>query len=188
MGRPRNPFYRLTSFDPLSVRWLADTAPGVVGTRAARRFDAALNWGYPTRNGTGDPLTYFLVLGALVNVNPSVEVRAKNLAEYLQLHFPQIAWDAVTVGRVLSDLCDNLEDVNGRKNAFLEVKRSSEGNYYYLHRTPDASKTALALLADLYRLCEIEMAVRKQGKKTDYPEGPLMECPSVLVEAPRGDQ
>lgn len=178
MARPRRPYSDKTSVVQFDEPYM--TATGLVpGTRQRIRWLGSANWTYPTPNGVEDPMTYMLVLDALMNIDPFIELRAKNFVAFLSLTYPQLSWDPVTVGRVTSDLCDNFEDVLGEKNGLLERSRDHLGAFYLIHQSPDTAKLAFRLRDDLQRLTEVEIAARKNGKKTDSLGSPLLECVSV---------
>jgi hypothetical protein len=151
----------------------------IPGKRQAARWLSSRLWSYATPNGIECPMTYMLILDALMNIDPFIELRAKNLVIYLTNTYPQLSWDAVTVGRVVSDLCDNFEDILGKKNGLLERSRDHKGWFYLLHQSPETAKLAFLLRDDLMRLTAIEITVRQQGKKTDFRGSPLLECVSV---------
>lgn len=178
MSRPRRPYSEHTMVTRFRTPDMGET--GVIpGKRQAARWLASTNWTYATPNGIEDPMTYMLILDALMNIDPFIELRAKNLVLYLSETYPQLSWDPVTVGRVVSDLCDNFEDVLGAKNGLLERSRDHLGWFYLLHQSPETANLAFRLRDDLMRLTEVEMALRKQGKKTDFKGSPLLECVSV---------
>ena len=178
MARPRRPYSEHTTVSHFDEPYMTATGQ-VPGTRQRQRWLASCNWVYPTPNGTECPMTYMLVLDALMNIDPFIELRSKNLVAYLTETYPQLTWDAVTVGRVVSDLCDNFEDVLGAKNGFLERSRDHLGWFYLLHQSPETADLAFRLRDDLFRLTEVEITSRKQGRKTDFKGSPLLECVSV---------
>jgi hypothetical protein len=178
MARPRRPYSEHTTVARFDEPYM--TATGAVpGTRQRARWLASTHFSYPTPNGIECPMTYMLVLDALMNIDPFIELRAKNLVLYLTETYPQLSWDSVTVGRVVSDFCDNFEDVLGVKNGLLERSRDHNGWFYLLHQSPETARLAFLLRDDLFRLTEVEIASRKQGRKTDFKGSPLLECVSV---------
>jgi len=179
MARPRRPFSGVEDILPAGVRWMQDEAPDTVGTRQALRWEASSHWVYATPNGCYDPMTYLFVLDALMNIDADIELRAHKLVEYLQSRPYRMVWDSVTVGKVISDLCDTFEDVLGAKMGLLERGRDWRGAFYRIHRSETTAKAALALREDLYKATEVEMSARAAGNRPKALISPLVECPSA---------
>jgi hypothetical protein len=120
-----------------------------------------------------------LVVDALMNIDPFIELRAKNLVIFLNDRYPQMIFDAVTVGKVLNDIHDSHEEVAGKGNGFLERGRDHNGYFYLIHQNLDTAKTIFALRDDLQRLFLNEKAERKSGMRPKYRGSPLLECVSM---------
>jgi len=182
MARPRRPFSGVEDILPLSVKWMEDEKPGVLGTRQRLRWEASEHWVYSTPNGCYDPMTYLYILDTVMNIDPDIELRASRLVEYLKTRPYRMTWDSTTVGKVLSDLCDTFEDVLGAKMGLLERGRDWKGAFYRLHRNNSTAGLAIALREDLYKATEAEMAARAAGNKPLALASPLLECPSARGE------
>ena len=80
----------------------------------------ARNWAYRANNGVYDALTYLQVLDTVLSIDPQIELRSKNLAKFLNDNKVMFYWDAITVGRVLTDLAESFEVMLGEKRGLLE--------------------------------------------------------------------
>ncbi len=58
------------------------------------------------KNGYRDALSVAIVLGAVLQSRPDGYIRAGELRLWLQEHYPQFAWDSVTVGRILGEMAE----------------------------------------------------------------------------------
>jgi hypothetical protein len=161
---------------------MEDESEGFLGTRERQRWESSEHWAYPTPNGCYDPLTYLFILDTIMNIDADIELRAGKLADYLATMDYRMTWDAVTVGKVLSDLCDAFEDVLGVKSGLLERGRDWKGAFYRLHRNPTTARRAQMLRKDLYYLAKTEMDVRNKGGRSPGLASPLLECASVREE------
>jgi hypothetical protein len=179
MPRPRRPFSGLDVVNTSREPYLRDVAASALPKRMETRWVESLRWHYPTPNGQQDPLTYMFVLDLLMNMDPSIELRASEAVKWLSVHRNAFTWDAVTVGKVISDLCDNIEEVAGKGNGLLERGRDWRGVFYVFHRSFRCVPVCWALRDDLQRLAEHEVSERRAGRKTDFMGSPLVECPSV---------
>ena len=179
MARPRRPFNGSETVEFFGPKWLEDASPVSIGTRRRIRWDASTHWRYSVPNGQNDPLTHLYVLGALMNISPEIELRASNLAKWLNDNAPAFVWDSVTVGKVLSDLCDAFEATLGPKCGLIERGRDQRGAFYVFHRGPDASELAYRLYDDLYDLSDAEMASVRRGNPPNRQFSPLLECPAA---------
>ena len=182
MGRPRRPFGGQEEIEWSNRPWMADVRDVPLGVRQETRWAASGNWTYRVPNGQYDPMTYMFVLDAVVNIDPSIELRSGKLAEALNQRRQQLRWDAVTVGKVLSDLCDAFGDVLGAKLGLLERSKDQRGTFYLIRRTPEVARVFTALREELMRATELEMAALSRGEHPARLVSPLLECPSVRKE------
>lgn len=182
MARPRRPYNGVETIELSDDPWMARTSPVNLGVRQRGRWEASAHWSYRTPNGQFDPLTYLHVLDAVANINPDIELRAKNLTEWLNDHRPKMLFDPVTVGKVISDLCDAFEDVLGEKNGLLERGKDFKGSFYRVHHLPDVARVYYGLREDLMRLVEVEMAAQSNRQRSQRLVSPLLECPTVRGE------
>jgi hypothetical protein len=178
MPRPRRPYSAHTLVEEFHTPYLQDT--GIkLGSRQRQRWEISSHAGYATENGCEDPLTYMLIIDALMNIDPFIELRAKNLVIFLNDRYQQMIFDAVTVGKALNDLCDSHEGLAGKGNGFLERGRDHNGHFYLIHQNPETAKVIFALRDDLQRLFMNEKAERKNGMRPRFRGSPLLECVSM---------
>jgi len=181
MARPRRPFSGVEEITPLGTLWMQDEGVAL-GTRQRGRWEASRHWSYSTPNGCYDPMTYLFILDTVMNIDPDIELRAGKLTEWLGTQPYRMSWDAVTVGKVISDLCDTFEDVLGAKMGLLERGRDWRGAFYRLHRNPTTARLVLAVREDLYKATEAEMALVAAGNRSQRLVSPLLECPAARGE------
>ena len=182
MGRPKRPFSGVEDITQWPRDWMIDESVGALGTRQRRRWEASRFWHYAMANGQYDPLTFLYVLDQVAHIDPDIELRAVKFAPWLSEHCPALVFDAVTVGKVLSDLCEAFEDVLGAKNGLLERNRDWKGTFYVIHRNPDTATLYWKAREDLMRLVDVEMDARKSGQRPERLASPLLECPSLRGE------
>jgi hypothetical protein len=181
MARPRRVFSGQTEIHPRNGFCHDDELPGEIGTRQGSRWMAATHFAYRVPNGHNDPLSQFLVLYHLMNTDTEMELRSKPLTDWLENNATQLHWDAITVGKILSDLQTSFEAVLGEKQGILIAGRDGLGVFYHFGMTPGAIRLAYKVLDDLYRLARL--ATRSPSSVA--PErhvSPLLECPSLLGE------
>jgi len=190
MGRSRRPYNGSETVEYVGAGrdrfWQAESEVPF-GTRQRIRWKNARQWAYRANNGVYDPLTYLQVLDTLLSIDTQIELRSKNLSEFLNREKTQFYWDAVTVGRVLTDLAESFEEVLGEKLGLLERGTDYKGNFFVFHLNPDTIKVATDLREDLMRLAQIEMQVRDRGETSKRYASPLLECPSLRGEFNEAD-
>jgi len=182
MPRPRRPFSGQENVITADVWYLKDEAPGKLGTRQAQRWQTSANWTYPVPNGITDPLTYMLVVDALLTIDRSIELRAKPLTGYLADRYTQLTWDTVTVGRVLADLAESLTERLGKANTFLAGARDGRGWFYVMQGSPEAAAALYGLRDDLQRLTQERRDQLANRQDVGFKFSPLVECPSLRGE------
>lgn len=187
MARPRRPFSGQTTVRQRSDAYAADVAP--VGYRASRRWgNAQRHLAYPVPNGVYDPLTYFFTLHALLNIDTQVELQAARFVEFLNAHYPALRWDSVTVGRVLSDMCDSFEEALGEKQGLLIRGRSYKGYFYLVNDTVEAVSLARSVLDDLHKLSRVAVAAAARDTALPRVASPLLDCRSFAGERMSDDE
>jgi hypothetical protein len=183
VGRPKRPYNGVEHINWSGDQWLHGQTVGGIGVRDRQRREKQQKWAYPTVNGIYDPLTYLHVLDTLANIDPDIELRANNLVVFLDSAFENWVFDNITVGKVLAELWEYIEEKMGGKGlGLLEAGNDYKGRFYRIHHNMDTARMYQALRRDLVRLVEIEMAQRKRGEKPARLETPLLECPSVREE------
>lgn len=182
MSRPKRPFSGLEDITQYGVSWMSDETSARLGARQRQRWDSSLHWRYRTPNGQSDPLTYLIVLDQIAHIDPDIELRAIKLTPWLNEHSDSVVFDSVTVGKVLSDICDAFEDVLKAKNGLLERSRDWKGTFYRIHRNGETAALYWKAREDLMRLASAEMAARAAGNRPERLASPLIECPSLRGE------
>ena len=192
MARPRRPYNGVETIEWSDDRDLEQQVPGMMLRRQRSRWKASreagttdgFEWRYRTPNGLYDPLTYLLVVDAIANIEPDIELRTKNLVEWLNENYKQLRGDVITVGKVLMDIRESYEDVLGKKNGMLEQGADYKGNFYRIHHDPDTAKVYYGLREDLMRLARLEIEKRNRGERTTDMVSPLRDCPTVRTGFP----
>lgn len=124
------------------------------------------------KNGIHDPITFYQLIDAVLNIKIGQQFTSKQLADWLNEQRPQLTWDPVTVGRVLNDICENLEETNGVAEAGIASMRDYSGRYWMTTDSTEGRIALLNLLDDLY--------VLTQGEQNGRLESPLNRCASIL--------
>lgn len=152
---------------------------GRSGTMAKRRRASAhRNFYHVARNGVADPFTFFHLLDLLLTLPPETPFHVADLMPVLRAEVPGIIWDPTTVGRVLVEMAEALEEANGR--ASIDRSRTAGGMVYSVRSDPE-SRTALHnLLDDLYRLGSEVVGEEAKGYVRDRQRSPVLDCPSVM--------
>jgi hypothetical protein len=134
-------------------------------------------------NGHRDPLSFWHVVDALLNIDPLLEFSSKQLADWLNQHRPEFIWDAVTVGRILADIAESCELANGQAldNTALLVRKTSSGTWYQTTNETAGYRVLLNLLEDLEKLGEQWLTAETRGTLPKRYDSPLLDCPSVAV-------
>lgn len=112
----------------------------------------------PTKNGYNDPLTHLLLVDALLRLTPHQLVRAGNLRDLLRVRSPQIMWDSVTIGRILSELT-----AIGPKH--IETGRDRFGTYFTINHESATYKWLASLRANLSARMAEEIDIISKGNE-----------------------
>jgi hypothetical protein len=134
-----------------------------------------------TRNGVNDPMTYYHVLDALMQVSTNEVFRTADFMPFLSETHELLVWDATTVGRVINDIADQYREVNGREA--IQVLRRWNGKSYRMSSVLEDRVGLLHLLEDLSAVCEALIEAERTGQKAPRAESPLMDCPSLATVA-----
>lgn len=186
MARPPLP-HRGLKISKREVGYFGPEVEATLGVRERQRLQSARVRSYPVQPGYQDPLTYQLVLLALSDVDPAVQLRAGEFALHMQINYPQMIWDSVTVGRVLSDIQQKFAEyfrtssVDERKAGLLQKTRDGKGTIYYINDHPVVARKAIDVIEDLSRLVDIETARRVMRDEDRAVWEPLGECPSLRM-------
>lgn len=131
------------------------------------------------KNGVYDPITFYHVLDALLDLKPDAMFRAVDFVRYLRESRQQLVWDSTTVGRVLTDIAESLSEANGR--APIDATRRWNGMTYSISAEPEDRMAMENLLDDLRGLCEAELAAELNGEFPKRTQSPMVRCPSVMA-------
>lgn len=131
------------------------------------------------RNGAYDAVTHYHVLDALMRVKPGQTFRSRELiADELRPNVP-ISWDATTVGRVINDISEALQDAYGFK--VISPNRRFDGLWFDVSGHPEARAALQRLLEDLAKLSEEELSKERDGVYAKRLLSPMAKCPSVSL-------
>jgi len=161
------------------------TLPGgrtLITERRMRRWATAKNaFFHRVRNGIHDPFTFFHVTETLLTVLPRNRFSAAELADHLNETKPVLAWDAVTVGRVLNDIRDSFRDANNHERFQPIVStRHWTGTQYEIADYPEARAGLIRLVDDLVQLGTQLREAEDQGEAPKRLASPLAACPSLM--------
>ena len=155
--------------------------PGMKAYTGERRLrkvaHARLNLFHRAKNGVYDPITYFHVVDTLIEIVPGHTFQTRDMVDLLNQTRPLLVWDAPTVGRVLADLADTLNEVNGAK--IISSARRWDGMIYSTPTNLEARVAMVHLLDDLIRLTSTVIEAEKRGEAPKRINSPLRDCPSV---------
>ena len=133
------------------------------------------------KNGINDPISFYQLLDAVLNIPVGEEFSAKSLAEHLNVVRPRLVWDPVTVGRILNDITESLAEINGPAHAGIFTSRDWSGRYYQTVNDTEGWIAMMNLLDDLYPLAEQAMEDEASGHYPKRLESPLGKCASLLA-------
>ena len=159
-----------------------ETLPGVKAfttTQKLRKIASARKELYHrTKNGIFDPVTYFHILDALLELVPGETFQTRDFVAYLSSTRDQLVWDTTTVGRVVNDIADNLEEANGVK--VIDSARRWNGMLYSIRSDAESRAALYHLLDDLLRLSKEFIERENRGEAPKRIDSPLLSCPSVM--------
>lgn len=175
--KPRTVHLSLVENNLYGRRTIPGMTQRVPTRRDRRRTHLNQTLVYPSKNGVYDPLTFYHVLDVLLQLDTGETFRTGDLVKILREAKPQFLWDQTTVGRVLNDIADTVNEVHG--GVILGVVRRWDGMNYYLPAEPVSRAALLDLLEDLAILSErwVEHAHTRAPEKR--LNSPMNYCPSV---------
>ena len=107
-------------------------------TTRERWHDEVKNLFRPSRNGYNDSLSHLLLIDTLMRLKPDQIIRAGKLRDLLAKNSPQLIWDSVTVGRMLTELSDIAgEDAKKGQKPHITQARDRYGAYFLISYGPD---------------------------------------------------
>lgn len=132
------------------------------------------------KNGIYDPITYYHVVDYLANVRRDVAFRSSHLVAALRIHKPQFVWDATTVGRIMNDLAETLNEVYDPVQV-IRVQQTFDGRIYVVSAHTIAHVALVRLVKDLRDNARKVVAAELAGTAVKRVQSPLNNCPSVIV-------
>jgi hypothetical protein len=152
----------------------------ILGTNRSRRIRTAQkNLRHRARNGIYDPVTHYHLLDVLMQMKPGQIFRTTHLLPNLRLMKPEIIWDPVTVGRIITDMADALFDANGWKA--IGATRRHDGMWFDVSSNSEARAVMWNLLEDLNRVAAEEIEAESRGEFAKRLASPMERCPSVAI-------
>lgn len=159
------------------------TVPGMqnkVSARRARRAshrDIALY--HRQRNGVYDAVTYYHLMDVLCRLDAGQDFRTMEIMEILRRTKTPIVWDSTTVGRVLADIVESLNDANGF--TVISATRRWNGVIYAINGAPEARHAMVDLITDLEAVAVDVLAREEYGEVVKRTDSPLLACTSILM-------
>jgi hypothetical protein len=160
---------------------MAGSAP-LITERQLRKITTGKNrLVHRAKNGINDPYTFFHLVEALLGVAPFQPFTAAQLVRYLNAERPSMTWDAVTVGRVLNDIRDNLVEANPNEQFQpISMLRDWSGVYYETVDYAPARAVLFRLINDLLAVCAEVQEAEASGEIARRTQSPLLACPSIM--------
>jgi hypothetical protein len=94
---------------------------------------------YPSPNGHFDPLSIAAVLDCILRLELGTYITGNNLAHELNRSYPQITWDPVTTGKILSDIAGFAAELKLPHEKYEQpfyVRKLGGGRHYLVHDDP----------------------------------------------------
>lgn len=160
-GSGRNGVYAPEFDNPLCDKWKRQ------GWRYERQPKIGLF--YPSPNGFNDPLSVALVVDFLMRIEPNYMMTSSLLADGLREQFPHIAWDSVTVGRIMMGLVEEAAQTSrpNHQKPPLEESRYTNGRVFRINPSP-GNHYWLAQLREYFGNLAIEHVEQARvGEKPD---------------------
>lgn len=144
---------------------------------------------HPSPNSDTDPVTLTLVLDCLLRLEHDTILRATTLVPVLADNYPQIKWDNVTVGKILSSLYEAAQTAPGiAGKPGIEVAKESNGrNVYGVNLSVEfwqwlgAARTIMGTRAE--RLMRDERDLGRRIRAVDFPWDVFEEATRMVDEA-----
>lgn len=157
--------------------------PGMRQVASDRRLrkmaHGRVNYFHKTKNGCYDPITYYHVVAALMEIVPGSDFWTRDFVLLLQTTRPLLVWDVNTVGRILADIRDNLNETYSPKP--IDSAPRWNGMMYRTGSSLQSRVALVRLLEDLTPVVEAFMRAEERGEPPKRLNSPLLECPSVMV-------
>lgn len=131
------------------------------------------------KNGIYDPITFFHVLDCLLEMKPGTLFTTREFVDgELRGHSQALAWDTVTVGRVIADMAESLHEANGTHP--IEAVRRWNGMLYGVSKELEDRIAMENLLDDLATLSEEVTRLESESLPVTRGHSPMNDCPSVM--------
>lgn len=166
----------LTEADALTRARIPGLKAHLTDRRLRRLAHGRKEFFHRTKNGVYDPITYFHVVDGLLNFDQQ-PFHTRDFVAYLRQTRLQLVWDVTSVGRILNDIAEQLEEANGAK--YFTATRRYDGTIYAVQETLEAKAAIWALLEDLYILSENMVKLEVEGQMPPRLNSPLNQCPSL---------
>lgn len=162
---------------PAAYSALSPYGDAEIPIRTQRRWRADKKWLFhPAKNGVYDPVTYALVVETLLKLRPGAYWYAGGLAQHLNDTEPGLIWDAVTVGRVLSDIADVTTEFLEGQEPIIRRSRDYRGRFYAMTASKEGRKLLVRLRELLRGLSHQIIARERQMEPSPRFESPLNLC------------
>jgi hypothetical protein len=154
-------------------------APINIPTRSLRRFKQNRKvLFHRVKNGVYDPITFYHVVDGLLQLRAWRPFKSADLATYLRERAPNIVWDNVTVGRILSDIEESFAAL---EKQVIRKNRKWDGVTYEVSDHAEHRQALVDLLEDLNDLATQEMEAESTEGRPKRTESPLVRCPSLAM-------
>jgi hypothetical protein len=130
------------------------------------------------KNGVYDPITFYHITDALLQIKAWNTFRANELVELLGKRAPNIVWDSVSVGRILNDMAESFD---AKDMTVIRRVRRWNGVTYEISDHTEHRRALMDLMEDLEDLSNREMTYEATQGRSKRTESPLLHCPSLRV-------
>lgn len=134
------------------------------------------------KNGVYDPVTYYHLVDFVTQMAPDTAVRSAELKTALQSEKPQFVWDSTTVGRIMSDVAEELAGSFAPNRPIRAIKQWN-GMTYQISSAPEDRAMLINLVKDLRILAADAITRELLGEVHKRTQSPLVGCPSLLTSA-----
>jgi hypothetical protein len=160
-------------------RTITGMEPYVTNAMMRRHASQEMTIAHRPRNGINDPVTFYHIIDALLQVQPGVLFRTVDLMKFLNEYKTQLSWDATTVGRVVTDIALSLHESYGRKP--IDYVRRWNGMTYMVQEHPEFRVMVTRLWEDMAKVALEWVEAEGNGEQPQRLHSPLTSCPSMVV-------
>ena len=171
----------LKTFDRTDPHGTRKFTPVAMPRRERERLTRRrLHMFHKQKNGAYDSVTYYHVLEMLMHIEPGEVFRTKEFIKVLGGEVTGILWDAVTVGRIISDIAEALNEAYGF--TIIGSNRRYDGMWFDVTAIDKGRIGMERLLEDLAKVAEAELKDEDRGVFIKRYQSPLEKCPSVILD------